>query len=198
MNKKTIIYLALLIIAFGLSYQVFKKYRAKPEQPPEVTPTITSYPTWIPRLGAKRPTIAYENLPFKPTDKTRKVEIVGCTVDDSDWGMSYPKKVVEVPNVPKIAFETMKAFLAEAAKTGWGGFPSKQEITLKKLTLDKNGTARVYFSKELQAYGGESSRVACIQDSVELTLKQFPSIKDVVLCIEEACADQKGATILQP
>jgi hypothetical protein len=209
MTNKKIIFLAIFLVLLLFGF-IFSKKRLPKISPPteKIIPTTTSFPTWVPRPSAKRPTITYEKFPFKASDKTRKVEIVGCVIDNSEWGMSYPKKTVEVPNVSKILTETMKAFLAQAAQTGWGGFPTKQEIknyfgyegevTLKNLTLDKKGVARVYFSKEVKAYGGGSGRVACMQDSVELTLKQFPSIKDVVLCIENTCADQKGSEIFRP
>ncbi len=170
--------------------------------------TISPYPTWIPKTGAKMPEITYQKFPFKTTDKTRKVELIGCIPDNSEWGLAYPKKEVFVPNVSAIATETMNAFLAEAANSGWGGFPTRdeilkyfgrpQEVILLKLTIDRYGLARVYLSGEAKAYGGGSSRVACMQDSTELTLKQFPEIKEVVLCLGEVCADQKGAEIFQP
>ena len=205
-NRKVFTILIIFFLFSGLLFLIKKSYFKKaPKISEEITPTATPFPTWIPKPNLRRPTITYEKFPFKASDKTRKVEIVGCVIDNSEWGMSYPKKIVEVPNVSKIITETMKVFLAQAAHTGWGGFPTKQEIknyfgyegevTLKNLTLDKNGVARVYFSKEVKAYGGGSGRVVCMQDSVELTLKQFPSIKDVVLCIEDTCADQKGSEI---
>lgn len=180
---------------------------------------ITPFPTWKPQPGAQKPTVTYENIPYKSTDKTRKVEIVGCVVDNSAWGMSYPKKEVEILNDSEVASETIKAFLMESSKNGWGGIPSREEVrqyeqqmketvpnfyyksgevNLLNLTIDQFGTARVYFSKEIEAYGGGSARVACIYDSIDLTLKQFPLIKKVILCIENICADQKGALIFQP
>lgn len=210
-NKKlAFIILAVIVIALGLFFQLKGRLKKLPHLGPaqEITPSVSPFPTWLPRQGVKRPAITYQKFPFKPTDKTRKVEIIGCIVDDSPWGMSYPKKVVEIPNVSAIATETMKAFLKEASENGWGGFPTKTEVerffgqagevTLKKLTIDKFRTARVYFSKEVAAYGGGSGRVACMHDSVELTLKQFPTIKNIVMCIEDMCADQKGAEIFQP
>jgi len=176
--------------------------------------SLTPYPTWKPKPGLQRPTVTYEQSPYKTTDKTRKVEIVGCMVDNSAWGMSYLKKVVEIPNGTAPAAETMKVFLKEAAETGWGNFPTKNEVkkyaqltgkrfssdqvVLNSLTIDNFGNARVHFSREIESYGGGSARVACIHDSVELTLRQFPSIKNIILCIESVCADQKGSTIFQP
>jgi len=209
LNKYKFFILGIILIGILLFFSKQSSLRKITEIPPsKITVFPTPYPTWQPKPGVKRPTIVYDKFSFKNTDKTRKVEIVGCVVDNSEWGMSFPKKVVEVPNVSNIATETMKVFLKEAATTSWGGFPTADEIknyfglpgevALKKLTIDKYGKARVYFSKELKAYGGGSARVACIHDSVELTLKQFPQIKEVVLCIEDVCTDQKGSEILQP
>lgn len=210
MGKKLLIVLIILAFIFGFLFLYFKRHLTTPNsiKLPEEISTLTPYPTWTPKPGVEKPTITYEAFPFKKNDKTRKVEIFGCVVDNSEWGMSYPKKIVEVPNVTAIATETMKAFLAEAAVSGWGGFPTKNEIeryfnkpgeiSLKKLTIDNDGIARVYFSDEVKAYGGGSARVACIHDSTELTLKQFSTIKNVVLCIENVCSDQKGSTIFQP
>jgi hypothetical protein len=217
-RKLILIFIAVFLVILGVLW--LKGYfKASSEQVNEQTNlfplvTLTPYPTWKPRPGAQKPTVTYEKFPYKTADKTRKVEIVGCQVDNSAWGMSYPKKVVEVPNVSAIASETMKAFLNEAATSGWGAFPTKNEIKfyaqqnnkkypneqviLKKLTIDNLGNARVYFSQEVETYGGGSARVACIHDSTELTLKQFSSIKNVILCIENVCSDQKGSTLFQP
>lgn len=208
------------VIAF--IFFVFKSFAKKSEKdnlengPPV---TISIFPTIVRRPDTPKPTVIYEKFPFKATDKIRKLEIVSCVVDNSPWGMSYPKKVVDVQNNNLPTTEIMKAFLVEASQNGWGGFPKKEEVKsfeaikkqvnpgfsyqfgeviLRKLTIDKYGLARVYFSQEAEAYRGGAARVACMQDSVELTLKQFPNIKSVVLCQESVCADQKGSTIFQP
>jgi len=216
MNFRKLVFIFVVIFLILLAILWFKGYFKASSQTKSLIPlvSITPYPTWKPKPGAQKPTITFEQFPFKATDKTRKVQIVGCQVDNSAWGMSYPQKTVEVPNVAAIATETMKAFLTEAANSGWGSFPTKQEIKLyaqqnnkkyineqvilKNLTVDKLGNARVYFSQEVEAYGGGAARVACIHDATELTLKQFPSIKNVILCIEDVCSDQKGSSLFQP
>ena len=208
---KRFLILFLIFSFFGwLAFFYFRKVSPQTKDVPltkEELP-ISPYPTWIPKKGASMPIISYQNFPFKSTDKSRKVELIGCVPDNSEWGLAYPKKEVFVPNVSSIATETMKAFLVEAATSGWGGFPSRdevlkyfgkpQEVILLNLTIDRYGLARVYLSEEAKAYGGGSSRVVCMHDSVELTLKQFSNIKNVVLCIQDVCADQKGSEIFQP
>lgn len=220
--ERKIFVILIIILLFGGIFNIYRK--RTPSKPkdlilPEEIISITPYPTWILKPGVKKPKITYEVFPFKSTDKTRKVEIFGCFVDNSEWGMSYPKKVIEVPNVSAIATETIKAFLSESANNGWGGIPSRAqikvyeeimrktyssffykngEVVLEKLTIDKSGTARIYFSKEMEAYGGGSARVRCIQDSIGLTLNQFSNIKNIVPCIDKVCSDQKGSTLFQP
>lgn len=210
MSKRLLSLIIVFLLFFGVLYLFFKRLAllSPRVQLPEVNFATTPYPTWEPKQGAVRPTVIIEKFPYITSDKTRKIEIVGCILDNSDWGMSYPKKTVDVPNVSAITSETMRAFLVEASVSGWGGFPTKNEVEkyfnkpgeviLKKLTIDSFGLARIYFSSEVKAYGGGSARVACMQDSVELTLKQFSNIKNVIFCIEDVCSDQKGSEIFQP
>lgn len=48
----------------------------------------------------------------------------------------------------------------------------------------ENGVATANFSRELRAYGGGSTRVLLIRSQIECTLKQFPSVQDVVIAVE--------------
>ena len=56
-------------------------------------------------------------------------------------------------------------------------------VTLRQLTI-VDGVATADFSKEMGAYGGGSLRVMLIRKQIEQTLKQFPSVRDVVVAIE--------------
>jgi hypothetical protein len=218
-NKVIAIIIGALLVILLLA-QVVKKLAKKipSETGKQITPaalTVSPIQTKIP----PKPTITYQKLPFSKTDKTRKVEIIGCLVSAPEVGYTYSKKVVEIPNTKDYLFETMKAFLEEASQTGWGGFPTKEEdkkfeeirkkvdpgfsykygeVKLLSLSIDKTGYTRVNFSKEAEAYGGGAARVACISDSVAITLQQFPEVKFVSLCIEGDCTDQKGSTVFQP
>jgi hypothetical protein len=62
-------------------------------------------------------------------------------------------------------------------QTDWG-----PRVRLRKLTI-VDGVATADFSKELAAYGGGSARVNAIQEQVTLTLKQFPSVKEVRILV---------------
>ena len=56
-------------------------------------------------------------------------------------------------------------------------------VRLRKLTI-VDGVATADFSKEMAAYGGGSARVNAIQEQVTLTLKQFPSVKEVRILVD--------------
>lgn len=63
-------------------------------------------------------------------------------------------------------------------QAGWG-----PRVRLLKLTIN-DGVALANFSPELRAYGGGSARVALIRQQIETTLRQFPSVKQVVIAVE--------------
>jgi spore germination protein GerM len=46
------------------------------------------------------------------------------------------------------------------------------------------GVATADFTKEMTAYGGGSARVNAIQEQITLTLKQFPSVKEVRILVD--------------
>lgn len=56
-------------------------------------------------------------------------------------------------------------------------------VTLRKLTIE-NGVATADFSDEMRAYGGGSLRVLLIREQITRTLKEFPSVREVVIAIE--------------
>lgn len=77
------------------------------------------------------------------------------------------------------ALPTYKEIVQYKGRTpDWG-----YEVRLIKLTIE-NGVATANFSKELRAYGGGSARVQQIRQQIEQTLKQFPSVQQVVIQIE--------------
>lgn len=65
-------------------------------------------------------------------------------------------------------------------------------VTIQKLTIE-NGTAKVDFSKRLEEGVGGSCKVTAIRTQITRTLKQFSSVKDVVISIDGRTED-----ILQP
>ncbi len=67
-------------------------------------------------------------------------------------------------------------------------YPGRQpdwgpRVTLKSLRIE-GGVATADFSREMQAYGGGSLRVKLIRDQITQTLKQFPSVREVLIAVE--------------
>lgn len=56
-------------------------------------------------------------------------------------------------------------------------------VRLLELTID-DGVARANFSREMQAYGGGSTRVLLIEEQISRTLTQFPSVQKVTIEID--------------
>jgi hypothetical protein len=65
-------------------------------------------------------------------------------------------------------------------------------VKVQRLVIDSNGTVRADFSEELETTGG-SCRVTEIRSEINFTLKQFPTIKNVIISINGRTED-----ILQP
>ena len=77
------------------------------------------------------------------------------------------------------AIPTPQEVLAYAGRgPDWG-----PRVTLRRLTI-QNGVAVADFSKELRAYGGGSLRVTLIREQITRTLKEFPTVREVVIAIE--------------
>lgn len=217
-NKIVAIIIGALVIII-LFIQIAKVLSKKTVKTNEQASSSASQITPAENIPLPKPSISIQKFPFSRSDKTRKIEIVGCVKPSVESGYTYSKMVVEIPNTTNYVSETMKVFLEQSALVGWGGFPSKEEVIrfeeLKRkatpgfnykydevkllgLTYDKTGYTRINFSKEVEAYGGGAARVGCIADSVAMTLQQFPEVKFISLCIENECTDQKGAIVFQP
>jgi hypothetical protein len=66
-------------------------------------------------------------------------------------------------------------------------------VRLLSLNVDENGTAYADFDKQLETGIGGSCKVAAIRAQITETLKQFPTVKNVVISIDGRTED-----ILQP
>ena len=85
---------------------------------------------------------------------------------------------------------TMRLFAEEKAQGFYTNINPGTKI--QSLITDANGTARVDFSNEMETTGG-SCRVTEIRSEIDFTLKQFPTIKNVIISI-----NGETETILQP
>jgi hypothetical protein len=68
-----------------------------------------------------------------------------------------------------------------------------QDVKLQELSIDKYGTATADFDEQLQAGVGGSCKVSAIRAQITETLKQFPTINNVIISINGRTED-----ILQP
>ena len=101
----------------------------------------------------------------------------------------------QVPKTQAIARAALEALLrGETEEERTMGFVSALPVgaRLNKITIE-NGVARADFDEQLEFQVGGSCSVAAIRAQVVDTLKQFPSVKDVVISINGRTED-----ILQP
>jgi Sporulation and spore germination/Immunoglobulin-like domain of bacterial spore germination len=66
-----------------------------------------------------------------------------------------------------------------------GGYRTQINMGVKinKLTIE-NGTAKVDFDKQIEKGMGGSCRVSAIRSQIETTLKQFPTVKNVIISVD--------------
>ncbi|MDP3052664.1 MAG: GerMN domain-containing protein, partial [bacterium] len=100
--------------------------------------------------------------------------------------------ISKTPAVGQAALEELLKGPTDTEKAG-GYFTSiNPGVKIQKLTIE-NGTAKVEFDEQLEFQVGGSCRVAAIRAQIVQTLKQFPTVKEVVISINGRTED-----ILQP
>ncbi len=102
------------------------------------------------------------------------------------------REVTETPAIARAALTEL--LLGVTPLESEAGFMTSlnRGIKIQSLTI-KDGVARVDFNAQLEAGSGGSCRVAAITTQIRETLKQFPSVKDVIISI-----DGNSEDILQP
>ena len=101
----------------------------------------------------------------------------------------------QVPKTKAVAGAALEALLRGAIQEEINqGFVSNinSGVRVQKLIIE-NGTAKVDFDKQLEFQVGGSCRVAAIRAQITETLKQFPTVKGVIISINGRTED-----ILQP
>lgn len=101
----------------------------------------------------------------------------------------------EIPKTTAIARATLEELLKGLTQSEKDeGFFSNinNGVKVQKLTIE-NGVAKVDFDEQLQFQVGGSCRVAAIRAQITETLKQFPTVKSVIISINGRTED-----ILQP
>lgn len=102
------------------------------------------------------------------------------------------REVVKTPAIARAALVELLTGTTQTEKEK-GFFTSlNPNIKLQKLVIE-NGVAKVDFNDQLEAQVGGSCRVTAIRAQIVETLKQFLSVKDVIISINSRSED-----ILQP
>ena len=135
-----------------------------------------------------------------PKLQTGQKYLVDCQVTNDDIGINLIGIPTEIPASKNIAEITLKKLL----ENHYGGFPDSAEILnyeklngkkfinkdvgINGIVLKSDGTLAINFYDSVGAYGGGSSRVACMRYATDFTMLQFPTIKKVEMCIDAYCS----------
>jgi len=111
-----------------------------------------------------------------------------------DCRLVYPidRKIVKTTSIARAALEELLKGPTEEEKANGYYTSINSGVTIQKLTI-VDGVARVDFDEQLEFQVGGSCRVAAINSQIVTTLKQFPSVKEVIVSIDGRTED-----ILQP
>ncbi len=131
----------------------------------------------------------------KPQTTTIKVFFNNDNLDpEFSCNKVFPieRQIPKTQAVARAALEELLKGPLPAEKTD--GFFSNINpgVKIQSLTLE-NGTAKVDFDQQLEFQVGGSCRVAAIRAEITQTLKQFPTVKNVIISIDGRTED-----ILQP
>lgn len=109
------------------------------------------------------------------TRRIPKTAAIGtATLEELLWG----------PPAPNLAgFGTALPLPEQVLSYPGRGADWGPRVTLRSLTIS-DGIALADFSKEMEAYGGGSLRVSLIRHQIESTLKQFPTVSQVIIAVE--------------
>ena len=105
--------------------------------------------------------------------------------DMLDCSKVYPveRNIADAANVAELAINELLTGPTDAAKER-GYFTSINDgVKLQKISV-KDGTAYVDFSSKMEENLGGSCRVSAIRAQIEQTLKQFSTVKNVVISID--------------
>ncbi len=102
------------------------------------------------------------------------------------------REIAKTPAVGQAALTELLKGPTEQEKTDGYFSNINQGVKIQKLTIE-DGVAEVDFDEQLEYQVGGSCRVAAIRSQITETLKQFPTVKEVVIAINGRTED-----ILQP
>ena len=105
---------------------------------------------------------------------------------------SVEREVAKIQAIARLALEELLKGPTEQEKTDGFITNINSGVKIQKLTIE-NGQALVDFNEQLEYQVGGSCRVAAIRAQITETLKQFPSVNNVIISINGRTED-----ILQP
>lgn len=118
------------------------------------------------------------------------------TAGQNDFDCKYleavSKKVQKSTGVARAALVALLAGPSAEDKSKGFGTAINTDVKINSLSID-DGVAKVDFNEQLQYQVGGSCRVSTIRTQIEQTLKQFPTVKSVIISVN---GDAKQA--LQP
>jgi len=115
-----------------------------------------------------------ENLQAVQRRIPKTVKIGTAALEELLWGPGAPNLAGVGTAIPT----PQQVLSYPGREPDWG-----PRVTLLKLTI-VDGVATADFSQEMRAYGGGSLRVMLLRQQIEQTLKQFPTVKEVVIAVE--------------
>ncbi len=164
-------------------------------------------------IGDKNGWLVFANenpsgLPENDREFTLPVRIVGFKGETSTVKLYFVKNIDStvdckptffteriIPKTQAIAMATLEELLKGPNNLERSnGFDTviNSGVKIQSLTIDDKGVAHVDFSQELESTGG-SCRVTAIRAEITQTLKQFSTVKSVIISIDGRTED-----ILQP
>jgi len=150
--------------------------------PDTTTPDTTTPSTTTTPVAEKTTVRVYFNNPEK----------------DPNWAFECSNVLAierEIPKTKSVAMAAITELLkGPTSSEKAAGYVSNINtgVIVQKLTIE-NGTAKIDFNEQLQYQVGGSCKTSAIIAQIKETLKQFPTIKDVVISINGQSED-----ILQP
>lgn len=131
---------------------------------------------------------------FKGETATVKLYFMKASDSNADCKpSSFTERVIpKTQAIARAALEELLKGPTEAEKLQGYSTIINFGVKVQSLNIDNNGEAKADFSQELESTGG-SCRVTAIRAEINQTLKQFPTIKSVIISINGRTED-----ILQP
>jgi len=102
----------------------------------------------------------------------------------TDCGLVFPVKrlITKTPTMARAALEQLLSGTTAAEETQGYSTSINTGVKINKLTIT-DGTAKVDFDQQMNFQLGGSCRVSAIRAQIEQTLKQFPTVKDVIISV---------------